>query len=85
MDLSTALRQRFSHNDLIDQEAIRVCNSYLERKLGDSNADQKLASAHNNTFWQQFSEVLLADQLIKSGIHPLHKKVGPDFLKGNCC
>jgi len=80
MNLTEALKKRYPRNDKIAQAVIDLCHTYLKNNLGDTNAQQKLASDKLHTFWQQFSEVLLADQLIKVGIQPIHKATGPDFL-----
>ena len=39
--------------------------------LGDGNAEQRLCSNDDHTYWQQLSEVLVADQLLKVGLQPL--------------
>jgi type I restriction enzyme S subunit len=80
MDLTEALKKRYHRNDKIYQAVIDLCHKHLKNNLADANAAQKLASDNLHTFWQQFSEVLLADQLIKAGIKPIHQATGPDFL-----
>ena len=80
MDLTEALKKRYHRNDTIGQAVIDLCHEHLKNNLGDTNAEKKLASDNLHTFWQQFSEVLLADQLIKAGIQPIHQATGPDFL-----
>jgi type I restriction enzyme S subunit len=57
-----------------------LLQGYINDGLGDGNAEQRLCSQDDAIYWQQFSEVLLADQLTKAGIRPLHSGEGPDFL-----
>ena len=57
-----------------------ACCAFLEQGYGDANALQKLCSPNDAQYWQQLSEVLIADQLLKSDIPIVHPRVGPDFL-----
>ena len=57
-----------------------LCQNYIENRLGDKNAEQRLCSAAYAQYWQQLSEVLLADQLDKAQIQVAHRHKRPDFL-----
>lgn len=59
---------------------IDMCKKYVDNGLGDKNAEQKLCSKDDTQYWQQLSEVLLADQLAKAQIQVAHHPAGPDFL-----
>lgn len=82
MLLISALSRRYPHKTEteIRECLIKICQNYLSSNLGDSNAEQNLVSDSHYRYWQQLSEVLLADQLMRSEICPIHKKEGPDFL-----
>jgi hypothetical protein len=80
MQLMEALAKRYSSNQAMDKAVFEACQNHITNNLGDANAVQKLASTNDYEYWQQLSEVLLADQLIKNGFQPTHKSEGPDFL-----
>jgi hypothetical protein len=80
MQLVEALAKRYSSNQAIDKAIFEACQNHINSNLGDTNAVQKLTSTNDYEYWQQLSEVLLADQLIKNGFQPIHKSEGPDFL-----
>lgn len=80
MALDEALAKRYKDNTRIHRAVIDACMKHIKNNLGDRNTLQKLASEDDYIFWQQFSEVLLAHQLINFGIQPSHQDVGPDFL-----
>lgn len=61
------------------ERLIAVCQHYIDNGLGDGNATQRLCSPDTSIYWQQLSEVLLADQLMAAGIAFAHQAVGPDF------
>src|SRR5438093_425515 len=54
--------------------------AHVTAGLGDRNTEARLCAADDATYWQQFSEVLLARELTKLGIVLTHRKVGPDFV-----
>lgn len=64
----------------IREQGVALCRAHLDSGLADRNAEQRLCSADDGIFWQQLSEVLLADQLRKAGLPLLHAAAGPDFL-----
>ncbi|MGQ0446414.1 MAG: hypothetical protein ACT4O2_15140 [Beijerinckiaceae bacterium] len=57
-----------------------LCQNYIKNGLGDKNAEQRLCSNDDAQYWQQLSEVLLADQFDKARIQVAHPHEGPDFL-----
>jgi hypothetical protein len=59
---------------------VALCRQHLASGLGDKNAAQRLCSVNDAVYWQQLSEILLADQLGKAGLPPQHMVAGPDFL-----
>ncbi|TPI37395.1 hypothetical protein FJ414_13660 [Mesorhizobium sp. B3-1-6] len=61
------------------ERLIAICQHYLDSGFGDGNAEQRLCSPDDFTYWQQLSEVLLAHQLTAAGIEFTHQAVGPDF------
>jgi hypothetical protein len=80
--LERAFAERYPeerHRTLRERMAY-VCCDHLAKGLGDRNAEKRLCSPNDDTFWQQFSEVLLADQLAKAGLRLSHRSEGPDFL-----
>ena len=46
---------------------------------GDGNAEQRLCSTDDATYWQQLSEVLIAHQLTSAAIRFVHQNGGPDY------
>jgi hypothetical protein len=61
--------------DLMSQ----ACRRHIERGLGDRNAEQRLCDPDDDVFWQQLSEVIFADQLMRIGLELHHAAAGPDF------
>lgn len=59
--------------------AEQLCIRFLESGLGDKNALRRICSPSDAEFWQQMSEVIVADQLTRAGLAPTHKGAGPDF------
>ena len=84
MTLTEALRLHYPYedSDRVEwwQRIVNLCQGYINSGNCDGNAEQRLCSADDTVYWQQFSEVLLADQLNKVGITPVHPQHGPDFL-----
>src|SRR5437667_1440998 len=62
------------------ERGIALCRRHLEKGLGDDDAEQRLCSGNDEIYWQQLSEVLVADQLGQVGLLPSHRGAGPDFL-----
>ena len=65
---------------IIRERAAELCRQHIERGLGDRNTTQRLCSPDEATYWQQLSEILIADQLVNVGQQLSHPKAGPDFL-----
>ncbi|BCG84464.1 hypothetical protein MesoLj113c_05740 [Mesorhizobium sp. 113-3-9] len=61
------------------ERLIEVSQAFLDSGFGDGNAEQRLCSADEGTYWQQLSEVLLAHQLTEAGVELTHQQAGPDF------
>ncbi|RUX23484.1 hypothetical protein EOA23_23695 [Mesorhizobium sp. M2A.F.Ca.ET.042.01.1.1] len=61
------------------ERLIEICQNYLDSGFGDGNAEQRLCSPDDFTYYQQLSEVLLAHQLTTAGIDFTHQAIGPDF------
>ena len=81
MSLTAALMQRYaSCSESLRNSIIRTCREFVENGFGDNDAQQKLCSANDAYYWQQLSEVLLADQLSRNQIDLTHPRIGPDFL-----
>jgi hypothetical protein len=57
-----------------------LCHNFLAKGLGDINSENRLCSLDDNTFWQQLSEVVIADQMEKVGLSLSRQSAGPDFL-----
>jgi hypothetical protein len=62
------------------KRGIALCRRHLENGLGDNDAERRLCSPIDEIYWQQLSEVLVADQLAQVGLLPSHRVAGPDFL-----
>lgn len=84
MTLADALYRRYPHKSdrgrLLRERVQEACDAFLAGGYGDTNALQRLCSANDAQYWQQLSEVLVAHQLLKSGVHIEHSRVGPDFV-----
>ena len=84
MNLAKALRARYPNNSeriqLLRQRLEEVCIAFIETDHGDGNAMQKLCSADDSQYWQQLSEVLVANQLLKVNLPITHPTEGPDFV-----
>jgi hypothetical protein len=82
--LSDALRARYSGalpgDETVRQRVLEICQWYIDAGLGDADANLRLASADDATYWQQLSEVLVANELVQAGLAPSRKPSGPDFL-----
>lgn len=57
-----------------------TCIRHMERDLGDSDILAKLCSEDDACYWQQLSEVLLANELTATGLALVPSHEGPDFL-----
>jgi type I restriction enzyme S subunit len=84
MELKASIERRYpwtsAKGSEIREAICALCTRMLGSGLLDGDAEKKLCSENPNAFWQQLSEILLADQLIKAGLKPLHQEPGPDFL-----
>ena len=84
MPLTAAIDKRYSNKaekvQAIRQSVLEACQKFIASGHGDYDAELKLCSEVNAKYWQQLSEVLLADQLTKAGLKILHPAEGPDFL-----
>lgn len=84
MPLEEAINARYPpRNDVartVRDRLIALCRDMIDRKLVDQNAEQRLCSNDHADFWQQLSEVLLADKLFRADIAVQHAADGPDFL-----
>ncbi len=82
--LPDALRARYSGalsgDEMVRQRVLEICEWYIDAGLGDADANLRLASADDATYWQQLSEVLIANELVQAGLAPSRKPSGPDFL-----
>ena len=82
--LTDALQARYSGalpgDRKVLQRVLEVARWYLDAGLGDADAELRLASADDATYWQQLSEVLVANELARCGLAPVRKSDGPDFL-----
>jgi type I restriction enzyme S subunit len=59
---------------------LEVARWYLDSGLGDADAELRLASKNDAIYWQQLSEILIANELFQAGLAPSRKPSGPDFL-----
>ncbi len=87
MTIRECLELRYPHRSAnsipLRERIIELCQKYIVNGHGDTNAGQKLCSKDDAQYWQQLSEVLLADQLAKAQIQITHRLAGPDFLIGH--
>lgn len=58
----------------------RICSRHVELDLGDNDLADKLCSGDENKYWQQLSEILIANELLESGVKLTPSHSGPDFL-----
>jgi type I restriction enzyme S subunit len=82
--LETAFAKRYpleteGHRTLRER-GVAACREYLEKGLGERDAEERLCSPRDEIYWQQLSEVLFARQLTQAGLLPSHRGSGPDFL-----
>lgn len=84
MTLAESFKARYPHESekgrLIRQRVEEVCNDFINAGYGDINTAQRLCSTDDGRYWQQLSEVLIATQLLRTGISIEHPRAGPDFL-----
>ncbi|HEY4211564.1 MAG TPA: hypothetical protein VGM84_08800 [Steroidobacteraceae bacterium] len=59
---------------------IETCRRHIELDLGDADLADKLCSGNETRFWQQLSEILLANELLNAGVRLTPSHEGPDFL-----
>src|SRR3972149_6716901 len=62
---------------------IRACKQFLTNRWGDKNSGTNLCVDDFPRYWQQLSEVLLANELARQDILFSHKASGPDFCITN--
>jgi len=83
-NLAKAFARRFPLDSdghrLLRELGPKICLDHFRKRLADSNTESRLCSQNNETYWQQLSEVLVAAQLAKVGLDPMHKNTGPDFM-----
>ena len=75
-----ALQSRYSKNIALAKLVYELCNKHIGQGLCDNNASQRLCSTNDFEYWQQLSEILLAEQLILYDLNPRHQPAGPDVL-----
>lgn len=82
--LVDALQSRYSGilpgDGIVLPRVLQLCQWYLSAGLGDKDAENRLSSADDAVYWQQLSEVFIANELAQNGLAPTRKKDGPDFL-----
>lgn len=83
MPLREAIESRYPHaNERISalrESVISACQRYIDAGLGDRDAERRLCSTDDWTYWQQLAEVLIAHQLQLAGLRYFHPAEGPDF------
>ncbi|MBB6465850.1 type I restriction enzyme S subunit [Aminobacter lissarensis] len=84
MSLEEAIARRYPHSSeaghALREGLVSLCRYHIDSGFGDATAEQRLSDEDHNVFWQQLSEVLLADQIAKAGLRLIHEAEGPDFL-----
>ncbi len=80
--ITTALQQRYANasDSSLADEIEAAYKQHIALGLADNNIEQRICSKSDYVYWQQLSEILLAQELIKVGLTPLHQNEGPDFL-----
>jgi hypothetical protein len=82
--IDAALSKRYggdSEGELALRKAIiSACTQHLNAGLGDENLAKRICAKDEPTYWQAFSEVLIALQLRRIGFDLIHGTQGPDFL-----
>lgn len=72
MTIRQALELRYQNQNpkcvALRESIIDRCQKFIYKELGYKDAEQKLCSKEDAPYWQQLSEVLLADQLDKAKI-----------------
>lgn len=83
-ELKLALAKRYplesAAHEYIRTTGLDICRRHVEGGFGDHNALQRLASDSDAQFWQQLSEVLVAEELRRVPLAFSHQGEGPDFL-----
>jgi hypothetical protein len=83
MPLREAIESRYPHANerifALRESVIAACQRYIDAGLGDRNAERRLCSLDDWTYWQQLAEVLVAHQLQLAGLRFFHPAEGPDF------
>jgi type I restriction enzyme S subunit len=84
MNIAEAIFRRFAGKSTTAQAlrslAVNRCIEIMDLGLIDSNSEGRLCSLDDDIFWPTFSEFLLADRLLKTGLNIFHHEPGPDFL-----
>ncbi|MBU3655845.1 MAG: hypothetical protein FGM23_05765 [Alphaproteobacteria bacterium] len=84
MNLEKCLAERYPHESdegrSIREHITEVCKKYIKLNPSDGEVEKNLCSKNKNKYWQQLSEVLLADKIIKAGIQITRETSGSDFL-----
>lgn len=82
--LKDALRSRYSGalpgDERVFRRVLELCHWYLGARLGDADAELRLASTNDAVYWQQLSEVLVANELARCDLKPVRRPDSPDFL-----
>lgn len=83
MPLIEAIERRYPHANqriaALRESLIAACQHYIDAGLGDRDAERRLCSTDDWTYWQQLAEVLVAHQLELARLHFFHPAEGPDF------
>lgn len=83
MPLREAIERRYPHAGeriaALRESLVAACQRYMDAGLGDRDAERRLSSTDNWTYWQQLAEVLVAHQLELAGLCFFHPAEGPDF------
>lgn len=82
--LEAAFARRYpgqeEHRTALRAAAASICKEHFERGLGDDNLAKRLCGSNDESYWQGLSEILIAKQLLQTGLMPVHPIEGPDFL-----
>ncbi|MCA3503480.1 MAG: hypothetical protein IOD05_09580 [Rhodobacter sp.] len=82
LDMSLSERYTGSSDEksALRHAVISACSEHFEVGLGDDHLAERLCDKSENVYWQALSEVMIALQIRRNGITPVHSRSGPDFL-----
>jgi type I restriction enzyme S subunit len=78
--LFESINRRYNKDEVLAETVFTACTRFLASCGNDKNKIlNQLCDTNDKKYYQQLSEVLVHDMLVRNGLAPKHKAAGPDF------